>query len=226
MSAFFPVTTADDLPTPRKGWRWSLLRQIARLESGHTPSRREPSYWDGGSVPWLSLKDIRGLAGRYVTETEDKPTPHGIENSSARILPQGTVAFCRTASVGKVAILGRDMATSQDFATWTCGEDLLPEFLLQSLRVMRPFLLGYLSMGSTHKTIYFPDLMDIRIPVPSLGRQADAVASVAEAARDRSQWSEALSNQMSLLSEYKQSLITAAVTGELDVTTAGNRIPG
>ncbi len=170
MSAFFPVTTADDLPTPRKGWRWSLLRQIARLESGHTPSRREPSYWDGGSVPWLSLKDIRGLAGRYVTETEDKPTPHGIENSSARILPQGTVAFCRTASVGKVAILGRDMATSQDFANWVCGPELLPEYLYEALRASGGQF-DKEKQGTTHKTIYMPVLERFHVLVPPLAEQ-------------------------------------------------------
>src|SRR5688572_14586246 len=117
MSAFFPVTTADSLPAVPSGWAWRLLRDVARLESGHTPSRREPAYWNAGDVPWLSLKDIRGLTGRYVLETEDMPTQEGIRNSSARVLPRGTVAFCRTASVGKVAILGRDMATSQDFAS-------------------------------------------------------------------------------------------------------------
>jgi hypothetical protein len=120
-ATFFPVMTSDETPPPPRGWRWALLGEIARLESGHTPSRREPSYWNEGDVPWLSLKDVRRIAGRYVYSTEDRPTQKGIDNSSARLLPKGTVAFCRTASVGKVAILGRDMATSQDFANWVCG---------------------------------------------------------------------------------------------------------
>lgn len=170
MTAFFPVTTVDDPPGPRKGWRWCLLSDVARLESGHTPSRREPSYWDGGDVPWLSLKDIRGLAGRYVTETEDKPTPKGIDNSSARVLPQGTVAFCRTASVGKVAILGRDMATSQDFANWVCGPDLLPEYLYEALRASGGQF-DKEKQGTTHKTIYMPVLERFRVLVPPLPEQ-------------------------------------------------------
>jgi len=226
------TTQPSPLRWARKiGSEWSVRRlsQLARMGTGHTPSRSEPDYWVNCDIPWLTTSDVHRFRSDQIdeiNETEIEISELGLANSAAVLHPARTVALSRTASAGFSIIMGRDMATSQDFATWTCGEDLLPEFLLQSLRVMRPFLLGYLSMGSTHKTIYFPDLMDIRIPVPSLGRQADAVASVAEAARDRSQWSEALSNQMSLLSEYKQSLITAAVTGELDVTTAGNRIPG
>lgn len=132
----------------------------------------------------------------------------------------------RTASAGFSVVMGTDMATSQDFATWTCGDHLLPEYLLHLLRIMRPFLLGYLAMGSTHKTIYFPDLMDLEVPHPPVAEQATAVATVAEAAARRSRSLGLLERQVGLLIAYKQSLITAAVTGELDVTTAGSGIPG
>jgi type I restriction enzyme S subunit len=98
------------------------------------------------------------------------PTLTGIENSSARILPKGTVAFCRTASVGKVAILGRDMATSQDFANWVCGPDLLPEYLYEALRASKGQF-DKEKQGTTHKTIYMPVLERFRILVPPLLHQ-------------------------------------------------------
>jgi len=169
-AAFFPVTTSDHVPQTARGWRWHLLRDVARLESGHTPSRREPAYWDGGDVPWLSLKDIRAIAGRYVTDTADMPTKAGVENSSARVLPRGTVAFCRTASVGRVAILGRDMATSQDFANWVCGPELLPEYLYEALRASGGQF-DKEKQGTTHKTIYMPVLERFRVLVPPLAEQ-------------------------------------------------------
>lgn len=169
-ATFFPVLTSDDPPAAPPGWKWRLLGDVARLESGHTPSRREPAYWEGGNIPWLSLKDIRGLAGRYVVETQDKPAQKGIDNSSARVLPKGTVAFCRTASVGKVAILGRDMATSQDFANWVCGPDLLPEYLYEALKASGGQF-DKEKQGSTHKTIYMPVLERFRVLLPPLSEQ-------------------------------------------------------
>ena len=95
----------------------------------------------------------------------------GLANSAAELRPPGTVVLCRTASAGYSALMGTEMATSQDFATWTCGERLLPRFLLFCLRAMRSDLLGRLAMGSTHRTIYFPDIESIRIPLPPVGEQ-------------------------------------------------------
>lgn len=166
-----PIKTrlSDKEPVP-SGWKWVDLKDVARLESGHTPSRRMSEYWDGGDVPWLSLKDIRGMTSRYVTNTIDKPTMLGIDNSSARILPKGTVAFCRTASVGNVAILGRDMATSQDFVDWVCGPNLLPEFLYEAFKASGPTFANEMQ-GSTHKTIYMPTVERFKILLPPLSEQ-------------------------------------------------------
>ena len=55
-----PLSVDPILPDTPTGWNWHLLRDIARLESGHTPSRYRPDWW-GGDVPWLALPDIRAL---------------------------------------------------------------------------------------------------------------------------------------------------------------------
>ncbi|MFY7877824.1 MAG: restriction endonuclease subunit S, partial [Pirellula sp.] len=147
-----------------------LLEDVARLESGHTPSRRVPSYWENGDIPWLSLKDIKGLTSAYVVETVDKPTIHGINNSSARLLPKNTVAFCRTASVGKVAILGREMATSQDFVNWVCTEHLDPKYLYWALKSSAAEF-NKEKQGATHKTIYMPTAKRFQVLLPPLSAQ-------------------------------------------------------
>ena len=71
-------------------------------------------------------------------ETRECISEIGLENSAAEIHPKGTVVLCRTAaSAGYSAVMGKDMATSQDFVTWTCGPELDPFYLLWCLRVMR-----------------------------------------------------------------------------------------
>jgi len=101
---------------------------VARLESGHTPSRRHPEWW-GGDIPWLSIQDARDRHGMRINDTAEHTNPLGIENSSARLLPAETVCLSRTASVGYVVIMGRPMATSQDFVNWICSDQLDPAFL-------------------------------------------------------------------------------------------------
>jgi type I restriction enzyme, S subunit len=151
------------------GWQWSKLSDLARLESGHTPSRSRSAWW-GGEISWLSLTEIRAFDGQWVDETRLKTNEAGIANSSARILPKGTVCLSRTASVGFVAILARPMATSQDFANWVCGSDLDPDFLMYALIRSRGYLRGIAS-GATHKTIYMPALENFHLFHPALPQQ-------------------------------------------------------
>lgn len=149
------------------------LKRVAKLGTGHTPSRSHPEYWLDRTIPWLTLADVGPLrAGTLsiVTETKEKISELGVANSSAVVHSAGTVVMSRTASVGFSAILGRDMATSQDYVTWTCGPDAEPRFVLHALRGLRDEILSN-RMGSTHQTIYMPDVERIRIPLPSPDQQ-------------------------------------------------------
>ncbi|MCC7180420.1 MAG: restriction endonuclease subunit S [Acidobacteria bacterium] len=154
---------------PPAGWRWIALSDIAQLESGHTPSRRRPDYWDG-DIPWISIKDAVDNHGRTVFGTHEYVSAEGLDNSSARLLPEGTVCLSRTASVGYVVVMGRPMATSQDFVNWVCGPDLDPAFLKYVLLAEREALLRFAS-GTTHQTIYYPEAKAFHLCLPQLDEQ-------------------------------------------------------
>ena len=164
-----PVTIGDRLERSDTGWSWELLTDLGRLATGHTPDRKRPEYW-GGHIPWVTLTDIRKLDGTIATQTSEGVTEEGIENSSAVKLPPGTVCFSRTASVGFVTVMGKEMATSQDFVNWVCGPKLDPIYLMHAFLLSRERLRS-LSTGSTHKTIYFPTVERFRVLVPPLDRQ-------------------------------------------------------
>ncbi len=165
----FPISLEPEANSTASEWRWSKLTDLARLESGHTPSRDRSDWW-GGDVSWLSLTEIRSLDGQWVEETKLRTNQAGIANSSARILPKGTVCLSRTASVGFVAIMGNPMATSQDFANWVCGDDLDPEFLMYALLASRGYF-RQIAVGATHKTIYMPDLQSFHLYHPPVDNQ-------------------------------------------------------
>jgi type I restriction enzyme S subunit len=152
-----------------------------------------------------------------ILETRERISELGVANSSATIHPAGTVVLCRTASAGYSAIMGTAMATSQDFATWTCGPLIRPRYLLLCLRAMRPDLLGRLAMGSTHQTIYMPDIESIRIPLPPTHEQDAAISSTWRRLQAVDALHDAVARQIALLRERRRSLITGVVTGELEV---------
>ena len=151
-------------------WEIMPIASVARLESGHTPSRQVPGYW-GGDVQWLSLHDTGNMAHSHITRTALTITEAGLANSSARMLPEGTVALSRTATIGKCVILGASMATSQDFACYVCGPRLLNRYLLHLFRYMQ-HVWKALSGGSTHKTVYMPAFRRLEIVLPPLEEQA------------------------------------------------------
>ncbi len=164
-------------PAP-EGWRWSPLTKLARLESGHTPSRRHPEYW-GGTIPWIGIQDARANDGRRIEDTEEKTNDLGIENSSARVLPENTVCLSRTASVGYVVVMGRPMATSQDFVNWVCAEQLDHDFLKYLFIAEGDDLLRFAS-GAVHQTIYFPEVKAFHVCHPPLPEQKRIVGILDE----------------------------------------------
>lgn len=213
--------TADGVSDP--GWPLVKLTLVARLGSGHTPSRDRPEWWENAATPWVTTGDVAEMRLdriEYIHATKLAISELGLANSAAELHPAGTVVLSRTASVGFSAIMARPMATSQDFATWTCGPKLDPRFLLLCLRAMRPELLGRLAMGSTHKTIYMPDIEGIRVPLPPREVQAQVVDNVWGRLRPIDAVLDAIHRQIDLLREHRQALITAAVMGQLDVAKA------
>jgi type I restriction enzyme, S subunit len=210
------------LPTMPSHWRIAKLSLVAKLGTGHTPSRSEEAYWQTErNIPWLTTSDIERFRNdrcEVLTETKESISRLGLENSSAVLHPAGTVALSRTASVGLSVIMGREMATSQDFVTWTCSSLLEPRFLLLCLRAMREDLLGRLAMGSTHKTIYMPDIQGLRIPLPPIDEQMRAVGRARVQMQKIDELSALIQRQLPLLSERRELLITEAVTGQLDPT--------
>ena len=202
-------------------WDLARTRHVARLESGHTPSRQHPEYWVPAecTIPWVSLADvwqIREGHTDFIRQTAENVSPVGIANSAARVLPAGTVVVSRTASVGFSAIIASPMATTQDFVNWVSGPRLRPKYLLYVFRAMRNEF-RRLTMGSTHQTIYMPDVAKFVTPVPPLAEQDAIMAEIDRRLAAIDALASAAAKEIDLLREYRQELITAVVSGQLNI---------
>ncbi len=195
------------------GWAWVPLLRVAKQETGHTPSRSQSAYWDGG-IPWIGIRDAGAHHGRSIDETMQTISSEGLANSSARVLPAGTVCLSRTASVGYVTIMARPMATSQDFATWTCGDALLPEYLMYALMAEGEDIRKF-GMGSTHTTIYFPEIRAFHIALPPIAEQ-HAISARIKTAIERAHRLEAeAARARELLDRLESAILAKAFRGEL-----------
>ena len=152
-------------------WQLITLAKVAKLESGHTPDRKKASYWNG-SIPWISLQDADALGKLTISESAESIGPEGVANSSARILPAGTVVLQRTANVGLTSVMEAEMCTSQHFANWVCGAKIDPFYLQQVFRHMSREWLR-LSAGSVLPDIYMGTFKSLQILLPPLAEQRE-----------------------------------------------------
>lgn len=106
------------------------------------------------------------------------------------------------------------LSLGERIAEKKCHCGLLPRFLLACLRAMRPDLLGRLAMGSTHKTIYMPDIQALRIPLPPVAEQQSALDAADRELKTIDALRDSLDTQIRLLHERRQALITEVVTGQ------------
>ncbi len=152
-----------------RAWQEVSLDELARRASGHTPNKKQPHYWNGG-VGWVSLKDSFRLDKREILETTDETSEEGLANSSAVLLPKDTVVVLRDASVGRVGILGRPLATSQHFINYVCSPRLNHLYLYSWFQRIRPFLERE-ATGNTVKTIGVGFFKSLKIPLPPRSEQ-------------------------------------------------------
>ena len=194
-------------------WNYTSIASVARLESGHTPSKRKPSYW-GGSVQWVSLHDTAALEDQEIAATAKTITEDGLNHSSARLLPAGTVVFSRTATVGKSTVMATSMATSQDFANYICGPELHNHFLVHLFRGMGRTWQRFMA-GSTHNTIYMPVFKALKIVLPPPPEQRAIAAALSDV--------DALLAGLDRLIAKKRDLKQAAMQ---QLLTGQTRLPG
>ena len=200
-------------------WEVGNIRRYAEMKSGHTPSRQHAEYWEDCDIPWFTLSDVWQLRdGRatYLGETRELISKIGIANSAAELLPAGSVILSRTASIGFSGIMPVPMATSQDFWNWVCGPKLTPKYLLLTFRSMDSEF-NRLMMGSTHRTIYEASAASFCIPVPPIPEQRAIVEFLEERLLSIDGALDTATHAIERLQEYRTAIITAAVTGKVDV---------
>jgi type I restriction enzyme S subunit len=131
-------------------------------------------------------------------------------------LPAGTVVFSRDATIGVCAITQAEMAVSQHFIGWVCGARIRPEYLLFVLRSMTEEL-ERLTMGATVRTIGMPDVRSLATPIPPVPEQEEIVSHVRKHREKIDSLIAKVRDAINQLKELRTALISAAVTGKIDV---------
>lgn len=148
-------------------WEVKTIDEIADVNGGGTPSTTISEFWNG-SINWFTPTEI-GYS-KYVNESKRKITHEGLNKSSAKILPKGTVLLTSRAGIGDIAILELESSTNQGFQSLTAKENTSNEFLYYLILISKEQLLKKAS-GSTFLEISPNNVKSIQIPLPPLDEQ-------------------------------------------------------
>jgi type I restriction enzyme S subunit len=133
------------------GWVELPLEKLGEINSGGTPSTSEPKYWDG-NISWISPVDLSRYTNKYISNGRKSITAYGLQKSSAKLLPQGTVLFSSRAPIGYVAIASNELCTNQGFKSVTPNSEVDSEFLYYAL-ISNIDQADKLASGTTFKEI-------------------------------------------------------------------------
>lgn len=201
-----------------KHWVVSRIKNYAKIESGHTPSRQVEAYWIDCNIPWVSLNDSKTLkVVDYISDTFYKINELGMANSSAHLLPERAVVFTRDASIGLAAITTIPMAVSQHLIAWICNEKkVIPEFLLLVFYAMELEFERY-TFGATIKTIGMDDVRSLTAGFPKIDEQKEIITWAFSKLSILKNVLQKAEEKICLLQERRTVLISAAVTGKIDL---------
>ena len=157
-------------------WRTVKLGDVCSINNGGTPKSKVKEYWDGG-VQWLTPKDMGKLTSRYVSVTERQISQDGLGNSSAKLIPHGSVILSCRAPIGHVSINEVPMSFNQGCKGLVPSDEILVEYLYYFLVSSRK-LLNDLGTGTTFKEISAKTLHQVDVPLPPLAEQQRIVAKL------------------------------------------------
>ena len=167
----------DDLPFEiPDSWVWCRLNDIASISAGGTPERHNPRFWANGTIPWLKISDITS-ANKYVKHASEYINVEGLENSSAKILPKGTLLYTIFATIGEVGILDFDASCNQAIAGVQLFNTALRDYLYYHLVNLQAFMMS-ISKGCAQFNINQKILKAVFVPLPPLAEQVRIVAEI------------------------------------------------
>ena len=200
-----------------ENWVTAKLGALGVWSGGGTPSKSNPTFWEGGTIPWVSPKDMKFVS---IDDSQDHITESAVKGSATKILPKGSLLVVTRSGILQhslpVATNSRDVTLNQDLKALTPKDGFDVKYLYFAIRRFeRDILHVCCKAGTTVQSIEFPRLKDFEIPIAPLSEQRRIVARIEELFSHLDAGVAALRQAKAQLQRYRQSVLAAAVTGQL-----------
>lgn len=204
----------DLLPnTSPTHWEVKKLKDIGKISSGGTPSTSNDNNF-GGNIAWITPADLTGYKDKFISKGKRNLSEAGLKNSSAKILPKGTILFSSRAPIGYVAIAQNEISTNQGFKNLTPNESAISEYVYYYLLGSKN-LAEQSASGTTFKEISATAFSNLPIPLPPLSEQNLIVAEIDRRFAIVDKTLNLIDKSIQNAKNLKQSILKKAFSGEL-----------
>lgn len=199
---------------PRHWEVWKVTHGFFSIGSGTTPKSDSPEYYNG-DIPWVTTTELRETE---ITDTNKKLTKEALLSYSAlKIYPTESVLIAMYgATIGRLGILGIPATVNQACCVFSDPIKFNPKFIFYWLWMRRPIFLT-LSSGGGQPNLSQDDLRQLRIPIPNIEEQRAIASFLDSKTVEIDSLITKIYNAIDKLLEYRTALISAAVTGKIDV---------
>jgi type I restriction enzyme S subunit len=194
-------------------WEIGTIADLGEVVGGSTPPKAKPEYYTKYGIAWITPKDLSINKNKFIAHGADDITELGLRNSSARLLPRGTVLFSSRAPIGYIAIASGEVSTNQGFKSVIPKEGVGTAFVYFFLKYNLQTIEGMAS-GSTFKEVSGATMKSIPAVIPdihTLIRFRDACAPMFEQ-------QELLERENAHLAALRDALLPRLMSGKLSVT--------
>lgn len=204
-----------------EGWETATLGDVLLdIVGGGAPPRNVPAYFDG-SIPWFTVKDMKSLRPR---DAEEHITEEAINNSATNLIPANTLILATRIALGRAMRPLVDCAINQDLKALTLGEGVEPDFFLYWVCAHERAIQD-LGSGTTVSGIRLETLRSLPVLLPPSAEQNRIVEKLEELLSDLDAGVAELKAAQQKLAQYRQSLLKAAVEGDLTADWRRQHIP-
>lgn len=194
-------------------WTTGTISDLGTVVGGSTPSKANPEYYTESGIAWITPKDLSINKSKFISHGENDITELGLKNSSAAIMPEGTVLFSSRAPIGYIAIAAGEVTTNQGFKSVVPKPEIGTPFVYFFLKNTLPVIEGMAS-GSTFKEVSGSTMKNVPAVIPDaaiLAKFSDFCAPIFAQQRT-------LEEQNQSLAKLRDSLLPKLMSGEIDVS--------
>jgi type I restriction enzyme S subunit len=195
-----------------EGWEVKTAGEVATVVGGGTPSTKIEEYYSDNGIPWLSPKDLSGYEWKYISKGAKDITELGLQKSSAKMMPAGTVVFSSRAPIGYVAIAENDLCTNQGFKSLIPDKGVPGEYLFQFLKANTD-MIDSVASGSTFKEVSGSAIKGLNVVVPHKDI-LNSFSSILEAGNKKSLINQ---NETETLAQLRDTLLPQLISGKVRV---------